>query len=84
MSAHPQGAHGHYDDGYGQPQQQQGQDAYYNDDQYGQYHDQHPNQPAGQQGYDNQHNDAYYDESCVHPRSAKPATKLTYPQCLLR
>jgi 1,3-beta-glucan synthase len=63
MSGHPQG--GAYDDGYGQTQGhaqgQQGQDAYYHDDQqYGQYHDdvrgaQYPQQ--GQQG------DAYYDES---------------------
>lgn len=69
MSAHPQGApgqaQGQYDDGYGTAQPQQGQDAYYNDDQYAQYHD----QPGGhgQPGYDNQHNDAYYDESCVPP-----------------
>jgi 1,3-beta-glucan synthase len=59
MSAHPQGAPGgQYDDGYGH----QGQDAYYQDDQYGgQYHDDqrgaYNDQPA--------HGDAYYDESCV-------------------
>jgi hypothetical protein len=57
MSGHPQG--GHYDDGYGR----QGQDSYYQDDQYGgQYHD----QQGGHHGYqDNQHGDAYYDESYV-------------------
>ncbi len=46
MSGHPQG--GHYDDGYGH-----GQDAYYHEDQYGQYQD------DGR----GQHGDAYYDES---------------------
>ena len=60
MSGHPQG--GQYDDGYGHTQGQQGQqgqNAYYQDDQYdGQYHD---DQRAGYQ--DNQHGDAYYDES---------------------
>lgn len=60
MSGHPQG--GQYDDGYGQApgHAQQGQDAYYHDDQYGQYHDDGHGQYA--QG---QHGDAYYDESYV-------------------
>lgn len=59
MSGHPQG--GQYDDGYGHGQQ--GQNAYYHDDQYGgQYHD---DQRGGYQ--DNQHGDAYYDESYVLP-----------------
>ncbi|KAF2685605.1 glycosyltransferase family 48 protein [Lentithecium fluviatile CBS 122367] len=58
MSGHPQG--GQYDDGYGQGQQ--GQNAYYQDDQYGgQYHD---DQRGGYQ--DNQHGDAYYDESAYY------------------
>jgi 1,3-beta-glucan synthase len=59
MSGHPQG--GHYEDGYGPTQPAQGQDAYYHEEQYGQYHDDahaqaqgHPQQPQG---------DAYYDES---------------------
>lgn len=65
MSGHPQG--GQYDDGYGpnqgHAQGQQGQDAYYHDDQYaGQYHDDGHGQYA--QGH---HGDAYYDESCVLP-----------------
>ncbi|KAL5372230.1 hypothetical protein PMIN06_007399 [Paraphaeosphaeria minitans] len=66
MSAHPQG--GQYDDGYAQghghgQQGQQGQDAYFHDDQYGQYHD-------DQRGaYNDQapaHGDAYYDESAYY------------------
>jgi 1,3-beta-glucan synthase len=59
MSGHPQG--GHYDDGYGQApaQGQQGQDAYYHDDQYAQYHD----DGAHGQYAQGQHGDAYYDES---------------------
>lgn len=58
MSGHPQGAP--YDDGYGQPQ---GQDSYYQDDQYAQYND---HQAAAPNGYSDQQNgDAYYDESCV-------------------
>ncbi|OCL01930.1 glycosyltransferase family 48 protein [Glonium stellatum] len=53
MSGHPQG--GHYDDGYGHGQ---ANDGYYHDDQYGQY-DNH-----GVQGYsEQQHGDAYYDEA---------------------
>lgn len=63
MSGHPQG--GHYDDGYGQNQgqgqHQQGHDAYYQDDQYGQYHD----DARGNQGQYQQHGDAYYDEAYV-------------------
>lgn len=72
MSAHPQG--GHYDDGYGHQGQaqgqgqgqgqhaQQGQDAYYHDDQYsGQYHDDQRGGYQDQHG----HGDAYYDESYV-------------------
>jgi len=64
MSGHPQG--GHYDDGYGQTpaQQPHGQDAYYQDDQYGQYHDDARGQHA-QAGQYQQQGDAYYDESCV-------------------
>ena len=65
MSGHPQG--GHYDDGYGhapaqgqgQGHGQQGQDAYYHDDQYAQYHD---DRSQGQYAQ-GQHGDAYYDES---------------------
>jgi 1,3-beta-glucan synthase len=58
MSGHPQGAQ--YDDGYGHGQQ--GQNAYYHDDQYGgQYHD---DQRGGYQ--DNQQGDAYYDESAYY------------------
>lgn len=62
MSGHPQG--GHYDDGYGQSQVQQPhpQDAYYQDDQYGQYHDDARGQPAQYQ----QQGDAYYDESAYY------------------
>lgn len=53
MSGHPQG--GHYDDGYGHGQ---ANDGYYHDDQYGQY-DNH-----GGHGYsEQQHGDAYYDEA---------------------
>jgi 1,3-beta-glucan synthase len=55
MSGHPQGAQ--YDDGYGR----QGQDSYYQDDQYAQYHDQ-----QGEHGYSDQHGDAYYDESAYY------------------
>jgi 1,3-beta-glucan synthase len=75
MSGHPQG--GHYDDGYGQtqghpqghPQGQQGQDAYYHDDQYGQYHD---DAPHGAQYQQQGHNtDSYYDEQYVPTLSAK-------------
>lgn len=66
MSGHPQGGQAHYDDGYGQNQQGhaqgQGQDSYYHDDQYGQYHD-----DARGHGQYQQHGDAYYDESCVPP-----------------
>ncbi|KAF2011689.1 glycosyltransferase family 48 protein [Aaosphaeria arxii CBS 175.79] len=64
MSGHPQG--GQYDDGYGR--QGQGQDSYYQDDQYGQYHDQ-PGQHAysdNRGGYGDQHGDAYYDESAYY------------------
>lgn len=57
MSGHPQGAQ--YDDGYAH---QQGQDSYYQDDQYAQYHDdQHQRGAPGYQ--DHQAGDAYYDES---------------------
>jgi 1,3-beta-glucan synthase len=69
MSGHPQG--GHYDDGYGPTQgqhPQQGQDAYYQDEQYGQYHDdaRAPQaQGQGQAQYQQHGQDAYYDESCV-------------------
>ena len=56
MSGHQQG--GHYDDGYNN---QQGQDSYYQDEQYGQYHDDHRRGAPGYQ--DNQAGDAYYDES---------------------
>lgn len=53
MSGHPQG--GHYDDGYGHGQ---ANDGYYHDDQYRQY-DNH-----GGHGYpEQQHGDAYYDEA---------------------
>lgn len=53
MSGHPQG--GHYDDGYGHGQ---ANDGYYHDDQYGQYDNQ------GGHGYpEQQHGDAYYDEA---------------------
>lgn len=53
MSGHPQG--GHYDDGYGHGQ---ANDGYYHDDQYRQY-DNH-----GGNGYpEQQHGDAYYDEA---------------------
>jgi 1,3-beta-glucan synthase len=67
MSGHPQG--GHYDDGYGQSQQPQGQplaqDGYYHDDQqYGQYHDD-ANGGQGQGHYQQQQGDAYYDEQYV-------------------
>jgi 1,3-beta-glucan synthase len=59
MSGHPQGAQ--YDDGYGQPQ---GQDSYYQDDQYAQYND---HQGAAPNGYgDQQNGDAYYDESAYY------------------
>jgi 1,3-beta-glucan synthase len=73
MSGHPQG--GQYDDGYGQTQGhaqgQQGQDAYYHDDQYSQYHDDaHDAHGAhgAQYQQQGQHGDAYYDEQCVLPR----------------
>ncbi|KAF2747516.1 glycosyltransferase family 48 protein [Sporormia fimetaria CBS 119925] len=57
MSGQPQGAQ--YDDGgYGR----QGQDSYYNDDQYAQYQDNN----QGGQAYDNRHNDAYYDENSAY------------------
>lgn len=53
MSGHPQG--GHYDDGYGHGQ---ANDGYYHDDQYGQYDN------NGGHGYpEQQHGDAYYDEA---------------------
>ena len=62
----PQG--GHYDDGYGR---QQGQDGYYHDDQYSQYDDQRGNNYHDQQG----HGDAYYDESyvCLSPANIHAA-----------
>jgi 1,3-beta-glucan synthase len=62
MSGHPQG--GQYDDGYGQAPAhgQQGQDAYYHDDQYAQYHD----DGAHGQYAQGQHGDAYYDESAYY------------------
>jgi len=59
MSGHPQGAQ--YDDGYGQGHQ--GQDSYYQDEQYGQYHDDRRGAPAYQ---DQQAGDAYYDESAYY------------------
>lgn len=70
MSGHQQG--GQYDDGYGHDQRQQGhgQDAYYQDDQYGQYHD----DARGQGQYQQQHGDAYYDESCVSPTFTRNAS----------
>lgn len=61
MSGHPQG--GHYEDGYGQTQPAHGQDAYYHDDQYGQYHDDAHAQGQYPQQQQPQHGDAYYDES---------------------
>jgi hypothetical protein len=62
MSGHPQGAQ--YEDGYTRPQGGQEQDSYYQDEQYGQYHDDQ-NQQRGQPGYQDQAGDAYYDESYV-------------------
>ncbi|KAF1956695.1 beta-1,3-glucan synthase-like protein [Byssothecium circinans] len=60
MSGHPQPQQGHYDDGYGQQGQPQGQDAYYHDDGYGHYQDDQRG------GYNDQHADAYYDESAYY------------------
>ena len=68
MSGHPQGAQ--YEEGYTRPQGGQEQDSYYQDEQYGQYHDDQHQQQRGQPGYQDQPGDAYYDESYVYIKHA--------------
>lgn len=73
MSGHPQGAQ--YEDGYSH--QQAGQDSYYQDEQYGQYHDDQHQQQRGQPGYQDQAGDAYYDESYVNTNVSVTPLELT-------